>query len=183
MRTRDAATACDKVPKGHGFFAKGHGALRCESEGQDMRRIVFLFAMALMLVGSGAMADDVPNPDNNRPKIRQTLTSARNNIIAILSTDAKLLPRQPRDSYLTSMDNATRQIDKILLHPTGDKPVDEALGKFRGIWLSFKKTREEVLVPAVLAGDIDQAHSLADGIQKKRVDDMLEILNSIIKTQ
>ena len=36
-------------------------------------------------------------------------------------------------------------------------------------WNAFKKTREDELVPAILAGKEDEARKLAGGVQKERI--------------
>lgn len=53
------------------------------------------------------------------------------------------------------------------------------LDGLRTIWRAFKKTREDEIVPAILAGKEEIANKLALGIQKDRLDQMLNIINEL----
>jgi hypothetical protein len=46
-------------------------------------------------------------------------------------------------------------------------------------WNAFKKTREDELVPAILAGREDEARKLAGGIQKDRYTRVQELIGQL----
>jgi len=46
-------------------------------------------------------------------------------------------------------------------------------------WSAFKKTREEELVPAILAGKDAEARKIAGGIQKDRYTKCQELLSAL----
>jgi hypothetical protein len=103
------------------------------------------------------------------------LADARLNLMMmVISTD-----QAEQDFLKTGIDKASTALEKVLetLLKDDNKNDDAQLTTFKETWAQFKNTRETEIVPAIRAGDNDNARKIATGIQSKR----MKVMNGVIK--
>jgi TRAP-type mannitol/chloroaromatic compound transport system substrate-binding protein len=118
-----------------------------------------LLAAAILTVGATLQAQA-----NEFSELRTKVSAARESLVTMLTNKDKRGPDQQKIVKDTA-DAVSAQLDKMKA-PAGK---EAAFKELVDNWNAFKKTREQELVPAILAGKEDEAKKLATGIQKERV--------------
>ena len=113
------------------------------------------------LVLSTAAASAFANPFAD---LRGELSAARESLVTMLTNKDKRGADQQR------LVKQTAEAVSARLQALKAPPGKEAqLKELREVWNAFRKTREEELVPAILAGKDDEARKIAGGIQRERI--------------
>ena len=119
----------------------------------------------LMAVSSFANSADVDDVAN-------ALNDARANLLQMISATDPAAQKNLK----AKVDAASNVLDAALETLLSDKamPVDkvEQLKIFKDNWEAFKTTRENEIIPAVLAGKVDVAKAIAKGVQAERMQKM-----------
>ena len=99
-----------------------------------------------------------------------TLMDVRGSLLAMLDSTEKTT----RDGFKRQVYSSSAQLESILAELVDS---DNARAKaFKPVWESFKRTREQEIIPAVYAGKYSKAKSIASGIQSERMDKMKSVM-------
>jgi Ni/Co efflux regulator RcnB len=111
---------------------------------------------------------------SNFNDLRTQMSAARESLVTMLTNKDK----RGADQQKVVKDTADRVSATIAtLKPPAGKEA-----KFKELvdtWSAFKKTREQELVPLILAGKDAEARKLATGIQKDRITRCQELLSEL----
>jgi hypothetical protein len=109
--------------------------------------------------------------------IQTLLNQSRAQTMAMLSeSDRSVLEMRYEDALSSS-----KELDvslKRALNDTRMQPKQVALKQFKKIWEVFKTTRDQEIVPLLMAGDSEKARMLAKKVQFGRFKRMNEILDA-----
>jgi hypothetical protein len=111
-------------------------------------------------------------------EIKSTLTTTRQQTMAMLSEDDHAVLEMRYDDALKS----SKELDVLLaaaLKNTALHAAQPTLAQFRTVWETFKKTRDEDIVPALMSGSRLKARAMALTIQAPRFKKMNELLDSL----
>jgi hypothetical protein len=117
----------------------------------------FLVAIATVLMSPMANANEFTD-------LRAELSAARESLVTMLVNKDK----RGADHQKVVKDTA----NAVSAHLAKMKAPAGKEAQFKELvdnWNAFKKTREQELVPAILAGKEDEAKKLAGGVQKERI--------------
>jgi hypothetical protein len=101
---------------------------------------------------------------NEFAELRGLLSAARESLVTMMLNKDKRGPDQQKLVKETA-DAVSAKLAKMKA-PAGKEPQLKELVE---TWKAFKKTREDELVPAILAGKEEEARKLAGGVQKERI--------------
>lgn len=124
-----------------------------------------LFFFALIAVS--ASADQFSD-------LKVKLHEARDNLTNMIQNPNKRGPAQ-QEKVKKSADEVTEALKKI-------KVSEEKQSRYQTLvktWEAFQKTREETLVPLLLQGKVDEAVSIASGIQAERFSKMMSLVDEL----
>lgn len=124
-------------------------------------------AMAAVLAAPSAYAQDFK-------ELRAKMTAARESLVTLATDKAKRGADQQKLVKDTA-DAASALLGKLKA-PAGKEAQFKELGD---TWGAFKTTRENELVPLILAGKDDEALKLAGGIQKERINKCMSLLTAL----
>lgn len=79
----------------------------------------------------------------------------------------------------TTIKKVTGEINGLIPGLKGIVP-DGGLNELNGAWVVFRDGRDNNVIPALLAGRIEEAKSIATGIQKERFQKVSSILDGLI---
>ncbi len=116
-----------------------------------------LVAAGLCVAATSAFADELGD-------LRGKMSAARESLVTMVVNKDKRGADQQKVVKDTA-DAVSASLTKIK-PPAGKEAIYKELVE---TWAAFKKTREQDLVPAILAGKDDEAKKLAGGIQKERI--------------
>ena len=122
-----------------------------------IRKFLALCLTVGALCAAPAHADDFAD-------LRGSLSAARESLVTMMLNKDKRGPEQQKLVKDTA-DAVSARLAKLKA-PAGKEAQFKELVD---TWNAFKKTRENDLVPAILAGKDDEARKLAGGIQKERI--------------
>jgi hypothetical protein len=155
-----ACAACRLIPS---YFVK---------ENAMKRTLAALLASFAWLTLSGpAQAGQVAD-------IKATLNVTRQHTMAMLSEDDRAVLEMRYEEALAS----SKDLDALLgaaLKSEALSAIRPKLMQFQIIWDGFKQTRDEEVIPALLAGARDKARDLAQRVQAPRFKQMSELLESL----
>ena len=107
-------------------------------------------------------------------KLKAGLMEARTTLLAMVK-NPKMRDAAQQAKVKASMDDFT----KMLAATTPPAGKEAALKELSETTAAYKTTREEELVPALLAGKQAEAEKLAGGVQKQRYEKMLSIIDAM----
>ncbi len=110
--------------------------------------------------------------------IKSTLTTTRQQTMAMLSEDDHAVLEMRYEDALKSSKSLDSQLATALKNDAlrGAQPT---LAQFRTVWETFKKTRDQDIVPALMAGSNLKARAMAMTVQAPRFKKMNELLDSL----
>jgi hypothetical protein len=118
------------------------------------------------LLAAVALATAAVSPvlANEFATLRTELSAARESLVTMLTNKDK----RGADQQKVVRDTANAVSARLakMKAPAGKEAQFKELNE---IWAAFKKTRENELVPAILAGREDEARKIAGGIQRERI--------------
>ncbi len=123
------------------------------------RRTLFPLLAALVMLPVA-----LPAHANEFSELRVQLSAARESLVTMLTNKDKRGPDQQKLVKDTA-DAVSARLAKMKA-PGGKEAQFKEL---KDTWDAFKKTRENDLVPAILAGREEEARKLAGGIQRERI--------------
>ena len=102
---------------------------------------------------------------------------------------------EAREAFVTMLKNTDKRgadqqklvkdsadaVSAMLAHMKAPAGKEAQLKELSESWSAFKKTREEELIPLVLAGKQDEASKLATGIQKDRLKKVIDLCDVLDK--
>ena len=130
-----------------------------------------LTATALLFTAGPALAGPIGD-------IKSALTSSRGQTMAMLSEDDHTVLEMRYEDAIKS----SKHLDALLGAALKDDALRSArptLGQFKGVWDAFKKTRDEDIVPALMAGSRLKARAMALTSQAPRFKEMNTLLDSL----
>jgi single-stranded DNA-specific DHH superfamily exonuclease len=112
--------------------------------------------------------------------MQTSLMTARENLISMLAEQDKA----KQEELKKKVDDASVNLEKDLASILADKTTPAAtvtqLKAFEAKWVEFKATRDKELIPALLKGQLDQAKTLAKGIQADRFKQLKATLDELV---
>ncbi|MBI4828859.1 MAG: hypothetical protein HY804_08630 [Nitrospinae bacterium] len=108
--------------------------------------------------------------------LKMKATDARESLVAMLKNKDKRGPDQQKLVKDTA-DAVSAALGKLKA-PAGKEAQFKELSDN---WNAFKKTREEELVPAILAGKQEEADKIATGIQRERLKKVFDMCDELDK--
>lgn len=130
-----------------------------------------LIPLACLLLAFPAYAGPVGD-------IKTTLTTTRQQTMAMLSEDDHAVLEMRYEDALRS----SKELDALLTAALNNNALHKAqptLAQFKSVWESFKKTRDEDIIPALLSGSRLKARAMALTVQAPRFKKMNELLDSL----
>lgn len=107
-----------------------------------------------------------------------------NNVRAALVTMLAEPDKTKFDSHKQKIKELTEKVDNNLNELLSSKafPQDmiDDLQKIKEPWTAFRDTRDNELIPAIYAGDVEKARGLAMGVQAERYKKFIELTNEFI---
>ena len=139
-----------------------------------LKNIMKMLGLGVMLLAAqGVQAASITD-------VQSSLMSARENLISMLAEQDKA----KQEELKKKVDDASVSLEKDLASILADKATPEAtvtqLKAFEAKWVEFKATRDKELIPALLKGQLDQAKSLAKGIQADRFKQLKATLDELV---
>lgn len=108
------------------------------------------------------------------------LQTARTKLLTLLETKEKAA----QDKLIAQIRAASDKVDaglvEILSAQETPEPDRTALEAFRTDWQAFKETRDKQIIPAVKEGADTEARATAQGVQLKRYDQMIAVLDRML---
>lgn len=136
-----------------------------------MKKLIVSMLSIVMLAGvpctsfAGGSAD-----------VLTALKTAREKLVALTGTADK----GAQSGLVADIKKATKEVDAATdaaLNEAGTPaPTKANLVEFKSVWTEFQKTRDNEIIPAVLAGQADKAKALAQGVQAERFKKMVSLL-------
>jgi hypothetical protein len=130
---------------------------------------ISLFVFAPSTVFAGKVED-----------IQARLNQSRQQTMAMLSEADKSVLEMRYEEALASSKEVDASLHSALADPSL-QAQHESLEAFERVWDAFKGTRDEEIVPLLMAGKQEQARALAQKVQLprfKRMNDLLDIARS-----
>jgi len=136
------------------------------TKGNIMKKLLAAFAITFWLA--------LPAYGGEYDNLRAKLSAARESLIAMMLHKDK----RGTDHQKTVKDTADAVSAQLatMKAPAGKEAKFKELNE---AWGAFKKTRETVLVPAILNGNDDEAKKIAGGIQKERITKCNQLVNEL----
>jgi len=134
-----------------------------------MKKLFTIAASALLFVSSSLYAGEFAN-------LHQKVMEARDSLVTLVKNEDK----RGADQQKLVKDSAAAVSAMIatMKAPEGKEAQFEEMSKN---WADFKKTREEELVPLILAGKQEEGKKIAMGIQKVRLDKVVSLCTELDK--
>jgi hypothetical protein len=106
--------------------------------------------------------------------LKTALSEARSTLVDMLKDPAKRTPEQ--QAAVKKSADAVSEMMAAMKPPAGK---EAAFKELSDLWVAFKKTREEELVPLIIAGKQEEADKIGLGIQKERYEKMVAIVDAM----
>lgn len=110
-----------------------------------------------------------------------------NGVRALLVTMITEQDKSKLDTHRDKIKAVSQKIDDSFVSMENSKylPQDmiENLKKIREVWIAFKDTRDNEIIPAIYAGDMNKVRGLAMGIQAERYKSFVELCDTFIKNE
>jgi hypothetical protein len=111
-------------------------------------------------------------------EIKATLTTTRSQTMAMLSEDDHAVLEMRYEDALKSSKALDAQLAAAMKNEAL-RAAQPTLAQFKTVWETFKKTRDEDIVPALMKGSRLKAKALAMTEQAPRFKKMNELLDSL----
>ena len=134
-----------------------------------MKKLFIIAASALLLLSSSLYAGEFAD-------LHKTVMEARDSLVTLVKNKDKRGPDQQKLVKDTA-DAVSAQI-ATMKAPAGKEAEFAEMSKN---WADFKKTREEELVPLILAGKQEEGKKIAMGIQKVRLGKVISLCAELDK--
>lgn len=131
-------------------------------------------ALVSLLAALAVLPVALPAQANEFSELRGQLSAARESLVTMLTNKDKRGADQQKLVKDTA-DAVSARLAKMKA-PAGKEAQFKELND---TWAAFKKTRENDLVPAILAGRDDEARKLAGGIQRERITRCQELVSEL----
>ncbi|MBQ1764648.1 MAG: hypothetical protein IIZ92_17370 [Aquincola sp.] len=131
-------------------------------------------ALVSLLAALAVLPVALPAHANEFSELRGQLSAARESLVTMLTNKDKRGADQQKLVKDTA-DAVSARLAKMKA-PAGKEAQFKELND---TWAAFKKTRENDLVPAILAGRDDEARKLAGGIQRERITRCQELVSEL----
>lgn len=122
-----------------------------------MKKLFTVLALALLLLSSSLYSGEFSD-------LHKMVMDARDSLVVMVKNEDKRGAEQQK--LVKDTANAVSAKIATMKAPAGKEAQFTEMSKN---WADFKKTREEELVPLILAGKQEEAKKIAMGIQKKRL--------------
>ena len=122
--------------------------------------------VASLLLSNQAYAENAP--------LKAAMVEARTSLATMLQNPA--MRGADQQAVVKKTADAVTEMLATTKPPTGK---EAAYKELVDTWAAFKKTREEELVPAIIAGKQADADRIGLGIQKERYDKMIAIVEAM----
>ena len=132
-------------------------------------KIYIIVASALFLLSSSLYAGDFAD-------LRTKVMEARDSLVTLVKNKDKRDAAQQK--LVKDTANAVSAKIATMKAPAGK---ESAFAEMSKNWADFKKTREEKLVPLILAGKQEEGKKIAMGIQKVRLTKVLTLCDELDK--
>ncbi len=99
------------------------------------------------------------------------LVDARNALYSMMNAKDK----SEQDALRAKVQAASSKLDSVLAGMTGADA--KVAADFKAVWVQFKTTRDNEIIPAIYSGSIGNAKKIADGIQLDRLSQMWRIMS------
>ena len=134
-----------------------------------MKKLFTVAALALLLLSSSLFAGEFAD-------LHKTVMEARDSLVTLVKNKDKRGPDQQKLVKDTA-DAVSAQI-ATMKAPAGKEAEFAEMSKN---WADFKKTREDELVPLILAGKQEEGKKIAMGIQKERLGKVVSLCAELDK--
>lgn len=126
-------------------------------KGKKMKKLFTVLALALLLLSSSLYSGEFSD-------LHKMVMDARDSLVVMVKNEDKRGTEQQK--LVKDTANAVSAKIATMKAPAGKEAQFTEMSKN---WADFKKTREEELVPLILAGKQEEAKKIAMGIQKERL--------------
>lgn len=130
----------------------------------------------MLLVPALALIATAPAQASEFKALKEEIATARKALVTMALYRDKRGPEQQKLVKDTA-DAVSARLARTKA-PAG-KPAE--FKELKATWEAFKKTREEELVPAILAGDQAKSDKIGAGIQKTRLERMYTLIDAMEK--
>ena len=130
---------------------------------------VMLLANCFLLLSFSVNAGEFAN-------LHKTVMEARDSLVTLVKNKSKRGPVQQK--LVKDTANAVCAMIATMHAPAGKEAQFKEMAQN---WAAFKKTREEELVPLILAGKQKEGKKIAMGIQKVRLGKVLKLCKELDK--
>ncbi|MBT7410948.1 MAG: hypothetical protein HN826_14710 [Methylococcales bacterium] len=130
---------------------------------------VMLLANCFLLLSFSVNAGEFAN-------LHKTVMEARDSLVTLVKNKSKRGPVQQK--LVKDTANAVSAMIATMHAPAGKEAQFKEMAQN---WAAFKKTREEELVPLILAGKQKEGKKIAMGIQKVRLGKVLKLCKELDK--
>ncbi|MCI4625082.1 MAG: hypothetical protein L3V56_03880 [Candidatus Magnetoovum sp. WYHC-5] len=135
-----------------------------------MKKFISLFVMmTVMLMAYSAFAGEFAD-------LQKKITETREALVTMVNDKAKRGEEQQK-----MLKTTTEAVNTALAGMKAPAGKDAQFKELTDTWNAFTKTRDEELVPALLAGKDDDAKKLATGIQKERFEKLVSLCGELDK--
>jgi hypothetical protein len=150
-------------------FVNRSAPRRATPRSPKMKNLIATFSIAC-----AALLCALPASANNFAELRNQMSGARESLVTLLTnkdkrgTDQQKLVKDTADAVSATL---------ARMKPPAGK--DAQFKELVDTWAAFKKTREDELVPLILAGKDAEARKIAGGIQKERITRCQQLLGEL----
>jgi len=138
-------------------------------KGNTMKKLFTVGASALLLLSSSLYSGEFAD-------LHKTVMDARDSLVVMVKNTDKRGEAQQK--LVKDTANAVSAKIATMKAPAGKEAQFAEMSKN---WAEFKKTREEELVPLVLAGKQEEGKKIAMGIQKERLSKVVALCAELDK--
>lgn len=133
-------------------------------------------AIPMLIIPALVLSATAPAQASEFTALKEEIATARKALVNMALYRDKRSPEQQKLVKDTA-DRVSAHLARMKA-PAG-KPAE--FKELKATWEAFKKTREEELVPAILAGEQAKSDKIGAGIQKTRLDRIYALIDAIEK--
>ena len=145
-------------------------SIRNSPKGGVFMKKTFCILVTLLIVPIFA----APSYAGEFGELKKKVAEARESLVTLVKNKDKRGPDQQK-----IVKDTADAVSAALAKMKAPKGKDAQFKELVDTWSAFKKTREDELVPAILAGKQDEADKLATGIQKERLKKILDSCDAL----
>jgi hypothetical protein len=109
-------------------------------------------------------------------ELLETMKKARASLVALLDTSDQGTQTVLIKEIHAATAEADAKLDAMLADASLAEDAKTKLADVKATWEEFKKTREEEIIPAIQAGEVEKAKGIATGVQKERFKKIISLL-------